>query len=82
MVDHLAAEAGSQVTLRDFLLVGGETVQVGTPPVAGATVTATVMSHPKGEKTEYTQYRRRGRMRKSKNGRASLSVLQINAINV
>lgn len=82
VVDHFDAEAGSQITLNEVLLVGGETVQVGAPTVPGATVTATVVSHAKGEKTEYTRYLHRRRTRRTKNGRASLSVLQINAINV
>ena len=82
VVDRVEAEPDSEITLNEVLLVGGDQVQVGTPTVAGATVQATVVSHGKGEKTEYTRYLHRRRTRRTKNGRASLSVLQINAINV
>jgi len=55
---------------------------VGTPVVAGAKVKATVVSHPQGVKTEYVRYRHRRRTRTQKNGRAKLTVLQINGIEV
>jgi large subunit ribosomal protein L21 len=66
--------------LDQVLLVGGDKVQVGAPTVAGAKVVATVVSHDKGEKTESMRYIHRQRRRKTKNGRAALSVLQINSI--
>ena len=43
-VEKLPGEAGEQITLDQVLLiVDGETVTVGRPTVAGATVTATVV---------------------------------------
>ncbi len=81
VVDRVAAEVGSSVSLDQVLLVGGDSVRVGTPHVAGAAVSATVVSHDKGAKTEGMRYLHRQRRRKQKNGRASLSVLKIDAIS-
>lgn len=80
VVDRVKNEVGSELVLDQVLLVGGDKVVVGAPTVAGAKVLATVLSHDKGEKTESMRYIHRQRRRKTKNGRASLSVLQINSI--
>lgn len=80
VVDRVKADVGSELTLEQVLMIGGENVVVGAPTVAGASVTATVVAHEKGEKTESMRYIHRQRRRKQKNGRASLSVLQINRI--
>jgi len=82
VVDRLTASVGSTVELADVLMLGGENPQVGTPTVSGAKVTATVVAHPQGEKTEYVRYTHRQRRRTQKNGRAKLTVLKINAIEV
>ncbi len=82
VVDRVAAEVGASVQLDQVLLLGGENVRVGTPTVAGAAVSATVVSHDKGAKTEGMRYLHRQRRRKQKNGRASLTVLKIDAISV
>ena len=82
VVDRVAAEVGSALTLDQVLLVGGDSTVVGTPMVPGASVTATVVSHDKGAKTEGMRYLHRPRRRKQKNGRASLTVLKIDAITV
>ncbi len=80
VVDRVKNEVGSELVLDQVLLLGGDKVVVGAPTVAGARVVATVVSHDKGEKTESMRYIHRQRRRKTKNGRASLSVLQINSI--
>jgi large subunit ribosomal protein L21 len=80
VVDRVAAEVGSELVLDQVLMIGGEKVSIGAPTVAGAAVKATVVSHDKGAKTESMRYLHRQRRRKQKNGRASLSTIQINAI--
>lgn len=80
VVDRVAAEVGSELIIDQVLLVGGDRIVVGAPVVPGASVTATVVAHEKGRKTEAMRYLHRQRRRKTKNGRASLSVLQINSI--
>jgi large subunit ribosomal protein L21 len=80
VVDRVAAEVGSELVLDQVLMIGGEKVSIGAPTVAGASVKATVVSHDKGAKTESMRYLHRQRRRKQKNGRASLSTIQIHAI--
>ena len=54
------AEPGSLVSLTEVLLVGaGEDVQIGTPLVAGAKVTARVAGESTGPKLIVYRYRRR-----------------------
>lgn len=80
VVDRVAADVGSTLTLDKVLLVGGDSPVVGAPTVPGAVVSATVVAHAKGAKTESMRYLHRQRRRKQKNGRASLSVLKIDSI--
>lgn len=82
VVDRMAAEVGAQIDFSDVLMIGGETPKVGAPTVPGAHVKATVLAHEQGEKTEYVRYLHRRRTRTQKNGRAKLTVLQINGIEV
>lgn len=50
-VEKLEGDAGSSVELTDVLLVAdGDDVKVGSPTVAGAKVTATVLATEKGKK--------------------------------
>ena len=50
-VESLEAEVGSQITLTEVLAVAGEDgLKVGAPVLEGASVTATVLSHGRGEK--------------------------------
>lgn len=80
VVDRMAADEGSDVSFDQVLLIGGDAIKVGTPVVDGAVVKAKVVSHDKGEKTEYTRYLHRRRTRKTKNGRAKLTVLKVESI--
>lgn len=80
-VDRVVGEVGSQLSLDQVLMVGGDSPVVGAPTVAGAVVKATVVAHVKGVKTESMRYLHRQRRRKQKNGRASLSVLKIDSIS-
>ncbi|MCB9760442.1 MAG: 50S ribosomal protein L21 [Alphaproteobacteria bacterium] len=81
-VDRLDAEAGTETVLDRVLLLGGEgDVRVGAPLVEGVTVTAKVLSHDKGDKVITYKYKRRHRSRVRKGFRASLTTLEITAIN-
>jgi large subunit ribosomal protein L21 len=81
VVDRVNADVGAELVLDNVLMLGGgESIVIGAPRVAGASVVTTVKEHAKGEKTESMRYIHRQRRRKTKNGRASLTVLQINRI--
>ena len=49
-VEKLGVEADEVVTFDKVLFVGGETVKVGAPTVAGATVTAKVVKEGNAKK--------------------------------
>jgi large subunit ribosomal protein L21 len=81
-VEKLVAEVGSEVTLGDVLAVGeGEGLRVGTPVVAGASVTATVLAHGLGDKVRIFKMRRRKHYKKSQGHRQPFTEIQITAIN-
>ncbi len=80
-VERLTAEAGSEVTLDRVLLVGGTgATRVGAPTVAGATVTATVEDHYRGEKIVVFKYKAKKRYRRRLGHRQSLTRLAITGI--
>ena len=55
-VEQIAADVGAEVVLDQVLMVGeGDSVRVGQPIVAGATVKATVVSHGRGDKVDDLQ---------------------------
>lgn len=80
-VETLDVEAGSQVTLTEVLAVNGENgLKVGAPLVEGATVTATVLSHGRGEKVRIFKFRRRKHSIKSAGHRQNYTELKIETI--
>jgi large subunit ribosomal protein L21 len=82
VVDRLAAEVGSTVSLDQVLLVGGEgDLKVGSPILEGANVSAEVISHDLGDKCETFKYRRRHRSRVLRGSRARLTTLSIQQIS-
>ena len=80
LVDHMAAEVGSTVTLDRVLLLHGDSIQVGAPTVAGATVTAKVLEHPRGEKLKSFKYVRTRRYRRRHGYRHHHTRLEITGI--
>ena len=74
-VEPLAVEAGAQVTLTEVLAVSGE-----EGLKVGATVTATVLSHGRGEKVRIFKFRRRKHSMKSAGHRQNYTELKIEAI--
>jgi len=56
-VEKLDVEVGASIPLGEVLMLGGETVQVGRPIVAGATVTARVLSQGRGPKIHGFTYK-------------------------
>ena len=52
-IEKLNVAEGEVVTFDEVLFVGGENAKVGAPLVEGATVTAKVEKHGKGEKHHF-----------------------------
>lgn len=82
-VDHFLSELGEQVDLeRVLMLVDGETVDIGTPLVAGVKVKATVVSQVKGPKVIVFKYKPKKRYRVKTGHRQKYTRLQIDSISV
>jgi large subunit ribosomal protein L21 len=82
-VEKLDVEAGGTVELGEVLAVGeGEGAQVGTPLIAGASVTATVLEQAKGPKIVIFKKRRRKNYRRRTGHRQQITVLRVTDIKV
>ncbi len=78
LVDRLAAEPGSEVTLdRVLLLDDGDDVRVGTPLVDGFSLQARVIGHSRGPKIDVLRYKSKKRVRVHRGARADLTALEI-----
>jgi large subunit ribosomal protein L21 len=78
-----AAQAGDSLTLDRVLLISGEGgVQVGKPTIAGASVSAEVLSQDLGEKLYIQKMRRRKNYRRRTGHRQMYTRVRISAINV
>ncbi len=81
-IERLTTEAGKSVTFDRVLLVNKDgKVTVGSPTVSGATVTADVVSHIRGEKKLTFKKKRRKGYQKTIGHRQELTVVQIKSIN-
>ncbi len=82
LVDHVAAEPGSEVTLDRVLMVAeGGVVKVLPQELGGATVTARVLAHQRGRKIEVLRYKPKKRVRVRRGARAELTALEIVSIS-
>lgn len=80
-VHRLQIEEGGNVEFEKVLLLDNEgAVQIGTPVVAGAKVTAKVLEHLKGEKVIVFKKKRRKTYRKKNGHRQYLTQIQIEDI--
>jgi large subunit ribosomal protein L21 len=82
-VDRIHADADTNLTLDQVLLVqDGDTIHVGQPLVAGASVDATVMQHLRGRKIIVYKMRPKKKTRKKQGHRQELTRIMINSIDV
>lgn len=78
LVERLAAEVGSELSIDEVLFVGGEgDPRVGRPFVDGAKVTASVLSHGRRRKILVYKFKRRKKYRRIKGHRQSYTQLRI-----
>lgn len=81
-VEKLPIEAGNDVTFdRVLLLNGGDGARIGTPLVAGASVSGRVEDQYRGEKIIVFKYKPKKRYRRKTGHRQSLTRVAITAIN-
>lgn len=82
-VELLAVEPGQVITFDDVLMVvNGDNIQVGTPIVAGAKVTAEVLDHGRHDKIRIVKFRRRKHYRRQAGHRQYYTELKITGISV
>ena len=80
-VEQIPADVGAEVILDQVLLIGeGESVQLGQPIVAGATVKATVVAHGRHAKVKIFKMRRRKHYQKHQGHRQNYTELKIESI--
>ncbi|KPL53866.1 50S ribosomal protein L21 [Prosthecomicrobium hirschii] len=76
-IEKLEAAPGETVTFGEVLMVGNE---IGTPFVAGASVTGIVVEQTRGDKTIAFVKRRRKSWKRKKGHRQELTVVRITGI--
>jgi large subunit ribosomal protein L21 len=80
-VHRLAASEGDQLTFNDVnLLDNGGNVRIGTPVVSGASISASVIGHFKGDKVIVFKKKRRKGYRVKNGHRQQFTKIKIDAI--
>lgn len=80
-VHQLDASEGDKVSFDEVLLVGSDSsTTVGTPTVGGASVSATVLNHQKGDKVVVFKKKRRKGYQVKNGHRQSFTKIKIDSI--
>ena len=81
-IEQIPADVGAEITLDQILMVGeGESMKVGTPIVAGASVKATVLSQGRHDKVKIFKMRRRKHYQKHQGHRQNYTEIRIDGIS-
>ncbi len=82
-VATLDAEPGSQIEIRDVLLVAdGESIMVGDPTVADAVVVADVVGHGRGKKVINFKFKAKTRYRRKRGHRQAFTTLAVKEVRI
>jgi large subunit ribosomal protein L21 len=82
-IEQLAANVGEQITIDKVLAVcNGREASIGTPLVAGATVTATVVAQGRHDKVRIFKMQRRKHYQKRQGHRQAFTEIEIGSVNV
>jgi len=77
-----SGEPGSSLQFDQVLLLGdGDKISVGRPTVKGATVSAEIVEHLRGEKVKIFKFKRRREYRKRRGYRSELTKIRVTAIS-
>ena len=79
-VDRVNGQPGEIVEFGELLVLGGDTPQLGTPTISGATVAGEVLQHTRGDKVIAFKKRRRKNSRRKRGYRHEFSVIRITEI--
>ena len=79
-VEKVAGEPGEIIQFGEVLLVGGDSVTLGSPTVAGASVAAEVLAQDRGPKVIAFKKRRRKNSRRKRGHRQEFTLLRVTEI--
>src|SRR5258708_12611043 len=79
-VDRLKGEPGEIVQFGEVLVVGGDSVTLGSPTITGASVAAEVLQQGRGPKIIAFKKRRRKNSRRNRRFRPEFTLLRITHI--
>ena len=80
-IEQIPADVGAEVVIDQVLMVGdGDSVRLGQPLVAGATVKATVLAQGRHDKVQIFKMRRRKHYQKHQGHRQNYTELKIDSI--
>ena len=81
-VEKLAVEVDSELIIDQVLAVGnGDSIKVGAPLLAGASVTAKILGHGRADKVSIFKMRRRKHHQKRQGHRQAYTEIQITGIS-
>lgn len=76
------AEAGSEISIEEVLMIGGETTMVGAPTIAGARVVAKVIGAVQDDKIVVFRYKSKKRYRRRTGHRQDLTRIEVTKIEL
>lgn len=79
-VDRMEGEAGTAVDFASVLMVSGDSIKVGAPYVAGASVKATIKDQIKGDKIIVFKYKSKKNYRRTQGHRQHYTMLKVEDI--
>ncbi len=79
-VEGVKGEPGTIVQLGDVIMLGGDTPQIGSPMVTGASVAAEIVDHVRGGKVIAFKKRRRKNSRRKRGHRQDFVLIRISEI--
>ena len=79
-VEGVQGEPGTIVQLGDVIMLGGDTPQIGSPMVSGASVAAEILDHVRGAKVIAFKKRRRKNSRRKRGHRQDFVLIRISEI--
>src|SRR4029077_10948945 len=79
-VEKVAGEPGEIIQFGDVLVVGGDSVTLGSPTIAGASVAAEVLDQGRGPKVIAFKKRRRKNSRRKRGHRQEFTLVRITEI--
>ncbi len=81
-IEKIAGEPGEKVHFEEVLFVGDADAPAGSPTVAGAQVTATVVEHGRGDKILVSKFKKRKMYRRKNGHRQSYTEVRIDEVQL